>query len=201
MGLLLKGGWIGSGLTARNRKRPSTWAPALFKALFSMSYVYAPNAVSCLLSRLLNIFRETKQANQKPQVGSVCLFPRKKSSVSQLVLHSCMCTHCFTLTTADSACVHQALVGKKPLGNTALYHWKGLKYSYENSCFFIFFAASFIFIFNMAKSFYRNHSISGKEQRRVRLKCSPSRCMLPSQMLFPFFPVPFSFDIAGRLFS
>lgn len=67
--------------------------------------------------------------------------------------------------------------------------------------FFIFLAASFIFIFNVAKSFYRNRSISGKEQRRVRLKCSPSRCMLPSQMLFPFFPIPFSFDIAGRLFS
>lgn len=121
MGLLLEGGWIESGLTAEETsQRPSTWTPALSKALLSMSHAHAPNARSCPLSRLFNTCKETKQANQKPQAGSVCLCPRNQYHISQLVLHSCTCAHHFTLTTADFACVHHTHVGKKPLGNTAL---------------------------------------------------------------------------------
>lgn len=137
----------------------------------------------------------SEKPNQRPQVGSVCFCPERSTSLYFTPV--CSLTH-FT-----SACVHQALLGKKPLGNTGLYHWKGSEIQLWKhlSFLFIFLAASFIFIFNMAKSFYRNHSVTGKGERGVRLKCNPSRWMLPSQMLFPFLPILFSFDIAGRLFS
>lgn len=126
MGLFLEGGWIESGLTAEETSRgPSTWTPALSKPLLSMSPVHAPNAHSCPLSRLLNFYKKKtkktkKQANQKPQAGSVCLCPRNQHHILHLLLHSCTCVHRFTLTTADFACVHHSQVGKKPLGNTAL---------------------------------------------------------------------------------
>lgn len=168
-----------------------TWASALFKALFSMSSVYATNAASCLLSRLLSIFRETKPE----ATGRLCLLlPRKKY---QLVLHSCVFTHslhfrvCSPGTSWEKASGKYRFVPLKRVWNIAM----------KTVIFFIFLAASFIFIFNMAKSFYRNHSVTGKGERGVRLKCNPSRWMLPSQMLFPFLPILFSFDIAGRLFS
>lgn len=122
-------------------QKPSTWAPALFKALFSVSSVYAPNTVSCLLSRLLSIFRETKPE----ATGRLCLLlPRKKY---QLVLHSCVFTHCFKSTTAHSACVHQALIGKKPLGNTALYHWKGSEIQLWKQLSFLFSLQHHLYLF------------------------------------------------------
>lgn len=121
MGLCLKGVWIKSALTAkRTSQSPSTWTPALSKALLSISPAHAPNTCSCPLSRLLNICKETKSVNQKPQAGSVCLCPRNQYPLLQLVLRSWTSTNHFTLNTASFACGHQAHVGKKPLGNTTL---------------------------------------------------------------------------------
>lgn len=158
-----------------------------------------------MLSAACSLGCSTPSEKPSKQTRRLCLpLPQKKYRVSQLILHSFVCTHCFTLTTPDSVFTRHLF--RKSLWETQLYIFeKDLKYSYENSCLF-YFPRSIIFndlilIFNMAKSFYMNHSVTGKGQRRLRLKCSPSRCMLPSQILFPFFPIPFSFDIAGRLFS
>lgn len=159
-----------------------------------MSPAHAPNTCSCPLSRLLSICKETKSVNQKPQAASDCLCPRNQYHISQLVLHSWTCTNHFTLSTAGFACAHQTHVGKKPLRNNSIIK-KVLKYSYENICLFFFFflAALFIFIFNKAKSFCRNHSITGKGQRRAGACCPPKCC-------FPSFSAPFSFDLAARQF-
>lgn len=51
--------------------------------------------------------------------------------------------------------------------------------------FLLFLAVLLIFIFNKAKSFCRNPSITGKAQRRMSLKHSLSRCTLSSKMIFP----------------
>lgn len=124
----------------------------------------------------------SEKPNQRPQVGSVCFCPERSTSLYFTPV--CSLTH-FT-----SACVHQALLGKKPLGNTGLYHWKGSEIQLWKQLSFLFSLEHHLYLFlTWQKASIGITLLQEKEKEEWDWnatqagECCPPKCCFPS---YPF---------------
>lgn len=124
----------------------------------------------------------SEKPNQRPQVGSVCFCPERSTSLYFTPV--CSLTH-FT-----SACVHQALLGKKPLGNTGLYHWKGSEIQLWKQLSFLFSLQHHLYLFlTWQKASTGITLLQEKEKEEWDWnatqagECCPPKCCFPS---YPF---------------
>lgn len=124
----------------------------------------------------------SEKPNQRPQVGSVCFCPERSTSLYFTPV--CSLTH-FT-----SACVHQALLGKKPLGNTGLYHRKGSEIQLWKQLSFLFSLQHHLYLFlTWQKASTGITLLQEKEKEEWDWnatqagECCPPKCCFPSYPL------------------